>query len=174
MATRLTLVVSLVGLSAALSSCRADGGSSESSPSELRNQDPPVGQSEGGAVKNDAGTGVQGGDSNDPDASDSPPAVDPYESDVPIALAGTYSYGFEASGFQPCDSDESWWVTGGVGASGDDCLRLGCQFFISGKGIVGPPGRYGHAGAATREVRFTEIEEFQPIELSDDPADYCP
>lgn len=174
MATKSTLAVSLVGLSAALSSCHADGGSAESSPSELSNDDAPVGQGDGGAVKNDAGTGVRSGDLNDPDASDSPPAVDPYESDVPIALVGTYSYGFESSGFQPCGSDAFWWVTGGVGVSGDDCERLGCDFHIVGKGIIGPPGRYGHAGAATREVRFTEIEEFQPIELSDDPADYCP
>ena len=84
---------------------------------------------------------------------------------------GFYISGFERSGFQPCGSDEVWWVipppevasamqarVPPAGNSNNEPRRLqGYSAYVEWRGEVSRQGRYGHLGAYAREIRPTEL-----------------
>jgi putative lipoprotein len=79
---------------------------------------------------------------------------------------GHFSYGFETVSFQPCNSDEQWWVTG----VGDATQALIDQYeevaqaeyeavYVELQGEVSAAGAYGHLGAYQREFAVSEVVE---------------
>lgn len=82
---------------------------------------------------------------------------------------GFYTWGFEVNGFQPCGSEESWWVTGGdlhtryQAVASNDYEPV----FVRLAGIAGPEGEYGHLGAYSREIAVEEVFEMRPAREGD-------
>jgi len=87
--------------------------------------------------------------------------VDPTSDAAPDGLV---SIGFEVSAFEPCDSDEIWWMTGSDAVYeeldelyqevvGDD----GGPAYARLHGVRSTKGSYGHLGAYDREFRVTQI-----------------
>jgi hypothetical protein len=77
---------------------------------------------------------------------------------------GHYTTGFEASGFGPCGSEESWWVGGHLGPVGaflrtlpDSVQRGYPTLYVEWRGVVSAPGRYGHMGLYSRELRVDTV-----------------
>jgi hypothetical protein len=80
-------------------------------------------------------------------------------------FTGYYSQGFEVDAFRPCDSDERWWVTEGA----DLRTRYAAlspepyeEVFVEVRGHAGPPGKYGHLGAYSRELAVDEVVTIVP------------
>jgi hypothetical protein len=80
---------------------------------------------------------------------------------------GTYSRGFEYSGFQAIDSQEVWWLSGKTAElyklihSKQQTVRspgsiLG-QAHVKLKGKLRTGGRYGHMGRYSKELIVTEV-----------------
>jgi hypothetical protein len=85
-------------------------------------------------------------------------------------ITGHYSQGFEVDAFRPCRSEESWWVTEG------EELRSRYralspqpyqQVYVELRGHAGPPGRYGHLGAYSRELVAGEVMVMRPATARD-------
>jgi hypothetical protein len=82
------------------------------------------------------------------------------------AQRGHFSYGFETVSFQPCNSDEQWWVTGDAGAMQalvDQYEEVAqAQYeavYVELQGDVSAAGAYGHLGAYQREFAVSEVVE---------------
>lgn len=86
-----------------------------------------------------------------------------------VVYEGFYAWGFEVSSFQPCENDESWWVTGGDLTS--RYREIATQdyqpVFVVLAGEAGPPGSYGHMGAYSREIAVREVLEMRPVREGD-------
>ncbi len=82
---------------------------------------------------------------------------------------GFYTWGFEVSGFQPCGSTESWWVTGGDLQSRYDevATRAYEPVYVEVTAEVGPEGKFGHLGASSREVEVKEVLEMRAARATD-------
>lgn len=87
----------------------------------------------------------------------------------PRRLEGHYTWGFEANGFRPCGSTESWWVTEGdlhtryAAVAGRDYEPV----YVELVGEAGPTGEYGHLGAYTRELAVKQVLEMRPARDGD-------
>ena len=75
------------------------------------------------------------------------------------------AFGFEESGFRPCDSKEQWWIAGGD-AVADLQTRyndLGVNWYepvyAKLRGSKTQTGQYGHLGAYQREFEVEQIIE---------------
>lgn len=82
---------------------------------------------------------------------------------------GLYTWGFEVSGFQPCGSSESWWVTAGdLYPRYREVATADYQpVYVEVTGEVGPPGRYGHMGAYSREIAVRDVAVMRPLREGD-------
>ena len=82
---------------------------------------------------------------------------------------GLYTWGFEVSGFQPCGSSESWWVTAGdLHTRYREVATADYQpVYVEVTGEVGAAGRYGHMGAYTREIAVRSVAVMRPVRDSD-------
>ena len=75
-------------------------------------------------------------------------------------FSGQFSAGFEVSSFQPCGSDEQWWVE-----DGSDLYQRYNQLglpeyapaFAAVEGVLSAPGTYGHLGAYSRQFQVTRV-----------------
>jgi hypothetical protein len=94
--------------------------------------------------------------------------------DDPVEYTGCIRWGFEEAFFVPLPntSYEKWWIT----AVPDDFLAMVSGMPVAGNGRVmfarvyatrGPEGRYGHLGAASRELAIGAIVELREFEESD-------
>jgi len=77
---------------------------------------------------------------------------------------GHYTTGFEMSGFGPCGSTESWWVGGKLGPVNaflrtlpDSVQRDYPTLYVEWRGVASAPGRYGHMGVYSRELRVDTV-----------------
>ena len=84
---------------------------------------------------------------------------------------------FETSLFEPCDSDERWWleIRGDINAvfwarikelraaheaqTGEPLGDASPPYFLTAKGKVSAPGAFGHLGQYNRHFDLTEIAE---------------
>lgn len=92
----------------------------------------------------------------------------------PIEYKGCIRWGFEEAFFVPLPntSYEKWWIA----SVPEDFLAMVNGIPVVGSGRVmfarvyatlGPEGRYGHLGAASREVAIGAIVELRQFEASD-------
>jgi len=80
---------------------------------------------------------------------------------------GTYSRGFEYSGFQVTDSDEVWWLSGKTEElyklihhkhkTNKSPSRILGQAQVKLKGKLRTKGHYGHMGRYSKELIVTEV-----------------
>lgn len=86
-----------------------------------------------------------------------------------VLYEGFYTWGFEANGFQPCGSTETWWVTEGDLHTRYEALGVGEYepVYVELAGEVGPAGSYGHMGAHPREIAVKEVLEIRPARDGD-------
>lgn len=82
-------------------------------------------------------------------------------------VSGRVSFGFEVASFQPCDSDEQWWITGSNELY-EAWTALDLAWYESGFAIVrgrrSEKGEYGHLGAYQREFEVKDVIEVRPLE----------
>ena len=82
---------------------------------------------------------------------------------------GHYTGGFEASDFVSCagegDRDNNWWVEllpearqGLHWGEGDD-VGNASRYYVRWRGVLSPPGRYGHMSAGTHQLAVTQVLE---------------
>ena len=81
-------------------------------------------------------------------------------------LRGYYATGFEAPSFQPCDSRETWWVSGAMveldiahrrivgSATPNDKVK---PIYVELMGEVSDLGGYGHFGMSDREMKVDSL-----------------
>jgi hypothetical protein len=91
-------------------------------------------------------------------------------------LRGRVTFGFEESGFRPCNTDEQWWIVGS-----DDTIiefqerwgELGLDWYQHAyaeiRGSRSDRGEYGHLGAYQREIDVREILEVRLLEEGECP-----
>jgi hypothetical protein len=78
-------------------------------------------------------------------------------------FSGMVEFGFEQSAFEPCNSDEIWWIDGGTeaGTLSEQYFQLQQQgatpVFARVEGETTERGTYGHVGAYDRELRVDAI-----------------
>jgi hypothetical protein len=78
-------------------------------------------------------------------------------------FSGTVLFGFEQSAFEPCDSDETWWIDGGTeaGTLSEQYFQLQQQgptpVFARVEGETTGRGTYGHVGAYDRDLRVDAV-----------------
>lgn len=94
--------------------------------------------------------------------------------DDPVEYVGCIRLGFEQAFFVPLPNNplEKWWI---VDAPPDFAAMIDGIPSVDGSRILfarvyatlGPPGRYGHLGMATREVAIGAILELRQFEESD-------
>ena len=86
---------------------------------------------------------------------------------------GTVAFGFEESGFRPCNVAEQWWITGGdmVNDLQSRYNDLGVKWyepvFAELKGDPSQKGQYGHLGAYQREFEVSEVIEMRLLEAGE-------
>ena len=87
---------------------------------------------------------------------------------------GLVAYGFEMSGFTPCDREEDWWVTGP--ASGElferytGVVEPGSEYapaYARVRGEISRRGEYGHVGAYDREIEVLEVLEVRAADAAE-------
>ncbi len=89
-----------------------------------------------------------------------------------IEIQGRFSLGFEVSALEPCNLEQSWWVTNPsvlvdqYDAIADHPYK---EVFISVVGVRSKLGNYGHFGHYDREFKITEIREIREIVDGDCP-----
>ena len=90
---------------------------------------------------------------------------------------GHYTGCFEASDFVPCGNegrrDSNWWVEvlpearhGIHWGEGDD-VGNATRYYVRWRGVLSPPGRYGHMSAATHQLAVTQVLEVHRPTLAD-------
>jgi hypothetical protein len=85
-----------------------------------------------------------------------------------VVYEGFYTWGFEVNAFQPCGSEESWWVTeGDLSARHREIAQDYQPVFVVLAGEAGPPGKYGHMGAYSREIAVKEVLEMRAAREAD-------
>lgn len=82
---------------------------------------------------------------------------------------GHYTGGFEASDFVPCGGEgrpeTNWWVEllpqarAGVHWGDGDDVGNAFRYYVRWRGVLSPPGRYGHMSAGTRQLAVTRVLE---------------
>ena len=93
---------------------------------------------------------------------------------------GHYTGGFEASDFVACggegDRDSNWWVElvsearhGVQWGEGDD-VGNAMRYYVRWRGVLSPPGRYGHMSAGRHQLAVTQVLEVR----RPTPADCAP
>jgi hypothetical protein len=94
--------------------------------------------------------------------------------DDPIEYSGCIRWGFEEAFFVPLPntSYEKWWIVAvphdfRALVSGIPVVGNGRVMFARVYATLGPQGRYGHLGAASREVAIGAIVELRQFEESD-------
>ena len=83
-----------------------------------------------------------------------------------IEIQGQFRLGFEVSELEPCNWDQSWWVTNPDVLVDQYDAILDHPYkpvFISVVGIKSKLGRYGHMGQYDREFKVTEISEIREL-----------
>jgi hypothetical protein len=90
-------------------------------------------------------------------------------------LGGTLYFGFETSAFLACREQRAWWFAGGTGARHvyDGWLQAKYQgvheVWLGARGVISPPGRYGHLGGAEHEVRVSTVHDVREYRATDCP-----
>ena len=87
-----------------------------------------------------------------------------YSPPEPQLFKGYYVSGFERSEFRP---RQRWWLSGAI----EGCPFLDFnqkryspwrQTYLELKGVLSPPGQYGHLGAYNRELTIVETVSCRP------------
>ena len=83
------------------------------------------------------------------------------EAPSPQIFSGVYSTdGFEYSNFYPSESKEAWTTKGALMWSviplGKFPMRCGSAT-VTVRGVISPPGKYGHLDCCSRELNVQEI-----------------
>ena len=86
----------------------------------------------------------------------------PAQPNVLARYNGHYTYGFEISSFQPCQSSEKWWVADGANQllehfRGSNVPQYLDTVYVELTGRVTPAGNYGHLGAYRRELSVENV-----------------
>jgi hypothetical protein len=94
--------------------------------------------------------------------------------DDPVEYTGCIRWGFEQAFFVPLPntSYEKWWIASApedfrAMLSGIPIVGSGRVMFARVYATLGPEGRYGHLGAASREVTISAVVELRQFEESD-------
>ena len=82
---------------------------------------------------------------------------------------GLVTFGFEVSGFSPCDREEGWSVTGPAAkelfGKYSEVVASGTEYvpaYARVRGELSRRGEYGHLGAYDREIEVREVLEVRP------------
>jgi hypothetical protein len=74
---------------------------------------------------------------------------------------GYYTFGFEVSAFQPCWSDERWWVSEGSGLLHERLIQLSGsphgEIYAEVRGVISERGAFGHLGRYDRDIAIHEV-----------------
>lgn len=72
--------------------------------------------------------------------------------------AGTYYLGLEMSRFVPMGTEDLWWLIGRLPPEiMADRPPDSPPFYLEVRGVLSPPGRYGHLDAYSRELTVTKV-----------------
>ena len=76
---------------------------------------------------------------------------------------GFFSWGFEASAFTPCGSDERWWTGGADLVQRYNALGVEPyeEVYVRLRGKLSGIGKYGHLGTYNRQFDVTEVLEIR-------------
>ncbi len=91
----------------------------------------------------------------------------------PKDYAGTFRYGFEVISFEPCNSDEVWWLNGDAVPMA--LLRTRYEaltkkmepVYVQLRGLISERGFYGHMGGYQREFYLQDVLEVRDIQSGD-------
>ena len=91
----------------------------------------------------------------------------------PQDYAGTFRYGFEVISFEPCNSNEVWWLNGEAAAMTKlrtryEALTKTMQpVYVQLRGLISERGFYGHMGGYQREFYLQDVLEVRAIQPGD-------
>lgn len=87
--------------------------------------------------------------------------------------AGSFRYGFEVISFEPCNSDEVWWLNGEAAAMKELRTRYAAltqtmqPVHVQLRGLISERGIYGHMAGYPRELYVQDVLEVRAIQPGD-------